>query len=587
MTTASTSGRTSAPPEPGGAASGRLGRAWTSYLSRSPRLLGALTGLFGLLSLVHAFLGEHTPQVIMRFAPVSAAEAATAVTAGAGLLLLRLSGGLRRGQKRAWRAAVVVLMIVVVAHVLRGIDVGALIFSLLLLTFLLASRSQFQAKADVTSRWLAVRAFVQMFLAAVIYGLAMLYIDVHSRVQGHPSFWVRLEEILDGMVGVDGPAHLNGRRFPVIFHGTLLAFGFVIALTTIYLVLRPSHPRAVLSADDETRLRALLDKHGARDSLGYFALRRDKSVIWSPSGKAAITYRVVSGVALVSGDPVGDPEAWPGVIAEYQKLVAEYAWTPAVIGCSETGATIFRREAGLDALQLGDEAIVEVADFTLDGRAMRSVRQAVTRVQRAGYQVSVRRVCEVPPDEMRMLNVQSERWRGNDVERGYSMALSRMGDPADRACVVATATLDGTLKGILHFVPWGDDGLSLDLMRRDRGAENGLNELMIVSVIQAGPTLGVSHVSLNFAAFREALERGERIGAGPVLRAWRGVLIFFSRWFQIESLYRFNVKFRPDWEPRFLSFPTPRALPRISVAALEAEAFITRPRLLDRVLRRS
>jgi lysyl-tRNA synthetase class 2 len=587
VTTASTSSRTGAPPETDEATGGRLGQAWTSYLRRSPRLLGALTGLFGLLSLVHAFLGEHTPQVIMRFAPVSAAEAATAVTAGAGLLLLRLSGGLRRGQKRAWRAAVVVLVIVVVAHVLRGIDIGALIISVVLLTLLLASRSQFQAKADVTSRWLALRSFVQMFLGAVLYGLAMLYIDVHTRVQGHPSFSIRLQEIVEGMVGVDGPAHLSGRRFPTIFHSTLLAFGFVIALTTIYLVLRPTHPRAVLSADDETRLRALLEKHGARDSLGYFALRRDKSVVWSPSGKAAITYRVVSGVALVSGDPVGDPEAWPGAIAEYQKLVAEYAWTPAVIGCSETGATIFRREAGLDALQLGDEAIIEVADFTLDGRAMRGVRQAVTRVHRAGYEVSVRRVCEVPQDEMHQLNVQSERWRGNDVERGYSMALSRMGDPADRACVVATATLDGKLKGILHFVPWGHDGLSLDLMRRDRGAENGLNELMIVSVIQAGPALGVKHVSLNFAAFREALERGERIGAGPVLRAWRGVLIFFSRWFQIESLYRFNVKFRPDWEPRFLSFPTPRALPRISVAALEAEAFITRPRLLDRVLRRS
>ena len=389
------------------------------------------------------------------------------------------------------------------------------------------------------------------------------------------------------MVGVDGPVHLAGSRFPTIFHGTLLVFGFVIALATVYLILRPSHPRAVLSEEDETRLRALLDKHGARDSLGYFALRRDKSVVWSPSGKAAITYRVVSGVALVSGDPVGDPEAWPGAIAEYPKLVAEYAWTPAVIGCSETGATIFQREADLSALQLGDEAIVEVEDFTLEGRAMRGVRQAVTRVQRGGYEVAVRRVCDVPDDEMRMLNERSERWRGNDVERGYSMALSRMGDPADRFCAVATATLDGQLKGILHFVPWGKDGLSLDLMRRDRSAENGLNELMIVSVIQAGPSLGVRRVSLNFAAFREALERGERIGAGPVLKAWRSVLIFFSRWFQIESLYRFNVKFRPEWEPRFLSFPSSSALPRISVAALEAEAFITRPRLLDRVLRRS
>ena len=99
------------------------------------------------------------------------------------------------------------------------------------------------------------------------------------------------------------------------------------------------------------------------------------------------------------------------------------------------------------------------------------------------------------------------------------------------------------------------DGLSLDLMRRDRSSDNGLNEFMISSLMAACPDLGVRRVSLNFAVFRDAIERGERIGAGPVLRVWRSLLIFASRWWQIESLYRFNVKFRPYWEPRFISFP--------------------------------
>jgi lysyl-tRNA synthetase class 2 len=123
-------------------------------------------------------------------------------------------------------------------------------------------------------------------------------------------------------------------------------------------------------------------------------------------------------------------------------------------------------------------------------------------------------------------------------------------------------------------------------MRRDRTADNGLNELMIATLIESGESLGVRRVSLNFAAFRSALERGERIGAGPILRMWRRLLVFMSRWWQIESLYRFNVKFRPDWEPRFLSFPTSRDLPRISLAALEAEAFIVRPRPVQRLLHR-
>jgi lysyl-tRNA synthetase class 2 len=123
-------------------------------------------------------------------------------------------------------------------------------------------------------------------------------------------------------------------------------------------------------------------------------------------------------------------------------------------------------------------------------------------------------------------------------------------------------------------------------MRRDRNADNGLNEFMIASLMEHCPELGVRRVSLNFAVFRDAIERGERIGAGPILRAWRGVLVFVSRWWQIETLYRFNVKFRPYWEPRFISFPSSRDIPRIAVAALEAEAFIVRPHRLKQMLGR-
>jgi lysyl-tRNA synthetase class 2 len=159
------------------------------------------------------------------------------------------------------------------------------------------------------------------------------------------------------------------------------------------------------------------------------------------------------------------------------------------------------------------------------------------------------------------------------------MALGRLGDPDDDGCVLVSAHKDGVLRAFLHFVPWGEDGISLDLMRRDRSADPGLNELLIVAAMQAAPRLGVRRVSLNFAVFRAALERGERLGAGPVSRAWRALLVFASRWFQIESLYRFNAKFAPTWVPRFLVYPAVGDLPRIGVAALEAEAFIVWPQL--------
>ena len=229
---------------------------------------------------------------------------------------------------------------------------------------------------------------------------------------------------------------------------------------------------------------------------------------------------------------------------------------------------------GLDALELGDEAVVDVASFTLDGRCMRGVRQAVAKLRRAGYEVSVRRVADIPAQERHELAALAEQWRGTETERGYSMALSRPAAHEDPACVIVTAAKDGEVSGMLQFVPWGVDGLSLDLMRRDRAAgDNGLNELMIADLLAACAALGVTQVSLNFAVFRAALERGRRIGAGPVARLWAKALRLGSRWWQIESLYRFNAKFGPRWVPRYLVFPAVRDIPRIALAALEAEGF--------------
>jgi lysyl-tRNA synthetase class 2 len=202
------------------------------------------------------------------------------------------------------------------------------------------------------------------------------------------------------------------------------------------------------------------------------------------------------------------------------------------------------------------------------------VRQAVARLERAGYSTRVRRIGDLKPDEVAELQAASAAWRDGRVERGFSMALGRLGEPGDEACVVVEARHEGELRALLHFVPWGDVGLSLDLMRRARDCPNGVNEQMVVAAIAACPGLGVRQVSLNFAVFRSALDRGARLGAGPILRAWRAALLLASRFWQIESLYRFNDKFGPRWEPRYLCFRRSSDLPRVMVAALQAEAFL-------------
>ncbi|MFD3929028.1 phosphatidylglycerol lysyltransferase domain-containing protein [Streptomyces sp. NPDC058614] len=568
-----------------------------------PALIASACTLVGLLDIaagVFPRFRHSRMHTVAEVLPGALGPFAAALSLSTGVLLLLLAHGLRRRKRRAWRAAVILLPAGAVAQFAYRHSLIGVAISLALLAPLLRHRSEFEALPDPRSRWRALANFVLMGAGSLVLGLVI--VSVHAnRMIGSPSLADRITHVLYGLFGFEGPLDYTGPTSWTVAV-SLGALGLLTAITTIYLAFRPEHPAARLTEDDEARLRALLDKHGGRDSLGHFALRRDKGVVFSPSGKAAVTYRVVSGVMLASGDPVGDVEAWPGAIERFMDEAKAHSWTPAVMGCSETGGEVWTRETGLDALELGDEAVVDVADFSLAGRAMRNVRQMVKRIERAGYETRVRRVRDLSEGELDRIRRATEDWRGTDTERGFSMALGRIGDPADGDCLIATAhkaDVPGTdaepghyaepgpygdLKAVLHFVPWGTDGVSLDLMRRDRSADPGMNELLIVAALQAAPRLGIERVSLNFAMFRAALARGEKIGAGPVLRAWRSLLVFLSRWFQIESLYKFNAKFRPRWEPRFVVYGSSRDLPRIGLAAMQAEGFVSLalPRLLRR-----
>ncbi|MEU2558110.1 phosphatidylglycerol lysyltransferase domain-containing protein [Streptomyces longispororuber] len=445
---------------------------------------------------------------------------------------------------------------------------------------LVAGRREFYAKGDRANPKLAAAVAAGGLLVTSLLAALLVTVTNHAHDEYRSTFLDRWRYGTMRLVSLAADdERFAGITTPGWVDVAVNILSTLLLVAVLYAAFRSRKAVDPLTEDDEARLRALLDKHGERDSLGYFALRREKSVVWSPTGKAAVAYRVIGGVSLASGDPIGDPEAWPGAIEPWLAQAREHGWTPAVMGASEEAGTIYARH-GLDALELGDEAVVEIADFTLEGRAMRTVRQAYNRVKRAGYTVRVRRHADIPDDEMAYLLERADDWRDGATERGFSMALGRLGDPADGQCVMLECTdADGELKALLSFVPWGPHGLSLDLMRRDRDADNGLVEYMVIELLQRAAEIQITQVSLNFAMFRSVFERGSRLGAGPVLRLWRSLLSFFSRWWQIESLYRANAKYRPIWEPRFLLFEKSGDLPRIGVASARAEGFLEAPGL--------
>jgi lysylphosphatidylglycerol synthetase-like protein (DUF2156 family) len=495
-------------------------------------VLAWATALVGLVAIVSAA----TPEFADRYDFVrgllwnGVPDVARTLTLAFGIGLLWLARGLARRKRRAWELAVVLVVATAVAHLAKGLDVEEAVGSLVVLAGLLAARREFVAPGDPE----AIRPLLQALLAlGVVVPIALLH------VEGAVAYSDRVDDAVLLVIGALG-------------------------LRALWLWLRPLAERARHHPDDRRRAEQLVREHGT-DSLAYFSLRRDKSTFFSPSGASFLAYRVIAGTAIVGGDPVGDPAERAELLAEFRRVSRAKGWRVAIAGASVEALRDYA-ELGFKAIYLGDEAYVEPANFSLEGRPIRKVRQSVSRLRKAGYRFELLSPAEIGDDLRREVCAVSAEWRGRWPERGFTMAMDALFAYPDTLVAVAIAP-DGRVGGFLQLVP-ACGGYSLASMRRRRDAPNGLMEFLIVETVAWARVHGVREVALNFSVFAEYL-RGD-----GVLRA---VLLRLDRLFQLERLHSFNRKFFPGWRRRYFCFERWTDLPAAGLAYLHAESLLTPP----------
>lgn len=445
------------------------------------------------------------------------------------LLLLLLGWGLARGRAVALGAAVVVLCLI--ALDLRHVGYG--------FVFLLAAgglalcHSGFPCVPERAQVFAAVRNGLIMLAAALLFGAA-----ARMHLVTRLDMW-----------------------------SSLLA----IVLVGLATAMRAGAAPEPSDEAERSRVRRMVGRSGA-DTLAPFVLRTDKTYLFSSDGSAAVGYRVLGGVAVVGGDPVGDPAAFADVVARFRALCDRRGWRPAVLGAR--GDLVGLWGADMRSVGFGDEVVVDVEPFGLGTRKMRNVRQAVQRTRNAGVSTEILPAADIPAPVRMEMAALSRQWLGSHRERGFSMILDGLFDDDHPAGVFVLAfDAGGALVGFQRYLPCGDRddewALSLDVMRRTKERFNGLNERMIVDVIEYARKRDAARVSLNFAAFRELLERGGR--RGPLERVGYRVLHLLDPLIQVESLYLFNAKFRPGYVPRSVLLRSWFGLPATLFALLGLE----------------
>ncbi len=543
---------------------------------RLPLLAAAATAVVGVVNVTSALAPPPSGHAasVDRLAAGELVVAVHALSLPAGVLLLTLAAFLARRRRRALWVALAVLVAVGLLQLRGGLDLVEATVSLAVAACLVAGRAAFVVRHEDGALGVALLRILGVAAAVGMAVFGTVRAAVPWSFPGATNDQV-LAETGALLTGTRGPLHLpDALAWLPLASGGLVAVAIAVAG---WLLFRPLPvPDDAPTPESRELVAATVRAHG-HDTLSAFKLRPDVRTLVSADGRAFVSYRVDSGVLVISGDPVGPEDALPALVAEVRRFAGEHDLRIAAIGASDAFAEL-AVAGGLRSLYLGDEAIVQTAAFTLEGRPIKKVRQAVGRVERAGYRAEVRQLGDCDEVRIRELEDVSAQWRGDARERGFSMAMDGLRGPHVQDSLVVVARDDaGRARGFLHFVPaYGRAAMSLSLMRRDHDTPNGLTEFLVVRAIELLRDRGVEELSLNFAVFA----RWVHAPTGPVERLLGRAVLRADGVFQLESLYRFNAKFSPRWVPRHLLYESALSLPRTALAAAWIEGHLPRPALV-------
>jgi lysyl-tRNA synthetase class 2 len=538
---------------------------------RAPFLVATIVATGAVLNVLHWVLPGDDIGLLHSLTPDAVGPLAHAAGILVAVALLVAARGLTRRRRRAWQVATGLAAVEAILHVLHGLNHGTLV-SAAVLALLVARRHDFDRPGDVLTRGLLFERLAVALPAVVAYAVVALWLN---RMAADQPFTLRFafDETVHGLLGLDvhGSQHFVG-AFGDWFPLSLLMLGITATAWIVSGWLAPWRYRVVQVEHERELARALVLTWGV-DTLAPFVLRADKSYFFNEGETAFIAYRVVGGVAIVSGDPVGPPEQGARLVGSFVEHARACDWRVAILGASERWLPLYAAY-GLHSLYHGDEAIVDTNTFSLDGRAIRKVRQSVHRLAAAGYVADTLRPSEIDADLRDELEAVADEWRGDQPERGFVMALDALFSLDDEHAVfVVGRAPDGSARGFLHFaLSPASRSLSLSSMPRLRSTPNGFNEWLICAAISWAREHGYVHVSLNFSPFAALLAPEAELTGAQEMQA-RALRALKGR-FQLDNLLAFNRKFFPRWERRFVVYERRRDLPRVGIAALAAEAYL-------------
>lgn len=467
--------------------------------------------------------------------------------------------------KRKKRAAVLVLamaLLSAVLHVMKGphyIEAGV---SLLLAVLLVMSRREFTVKSGVPDLSLTALRLLLAVSFALAYGILGFWL-LDKREFGLDFDVVNsIRNTISALIFAADPGLLPRTRFAAWFLDSLKFISVTTIVYSLSTLFRPVFYRLSTLPHERALAAEILETHG-RSSLDVFKLAGDKTYFFAPASRSFLAYRVVRNFAVVLADPVGPEEDIPLIVGSFLEFCRDNDWKVAFHQTLPDFLPVYR-DAGLKKLKIGEEAVVDLMSFSLDGKRMKHLRHYTNQFEKEGIR-AVWLEPPIAPDMMAGLRKVSDDWLkiGGRRERGFTMG--GFDEKAImRTPVFAAIAPDGLVLAFMNVIRSYRPGeTTIDLMRHLREAPEGIMDFLFVALFRQRKESGFRTFSLGMApmsGFREGEE------AGPEERAVQRFLQRLNFLFSYGGLYHYKAKYATAWEPRYTVYQNVLDLPRLAMA---------------------
>jgi len=529
-------------------------------------LIALLTAAMGAINVLSAVTPSLKSRLLLleKYSPFSVTSGGHLTSALAGFALLLLSVSLWRRKHVGWMLTLAVLLISIPVHLFKGLDYEEASLAAILAIVLVYLRPHFHARSDTPSIQQGVRILIAALLFTIAYGVTGFYLlDKHFRFSF--GLWSALRQTIVMFTQFYDPGLQPVTGFGRYFVDSIYVVGVVTLGYALLMLLRPVLNRQPTSEDARSRAWEIVRAYG-RTPLARYALFNDKKFFFS-RGDSLISYVVENRVALTLGDPIGPAEDMPSTIAEFQSLCKSNDWVPAFYQVTPSNIDIYK-DAGFNMLTLGQEAIVDLSSFTLEGSANKTLRNSYNKMVRVGYHHDVLQ----PPFSARMmreLNTISNEWLSSRGMSEMRFSLGWFDETYLNTCpILLVRDREGFIEAFANIVTeFQANEAAVDLMRHRSQVESGLMDFLFVSLFQWAKDNGYASFNLGLSALSGV---GESSDDPAMERALNYIYRNVSRLYNFRGLHSFKEKFHPTWLPRYLIYPDALSLPAISIALYRA-----------------